>query len=415
MERVFVTGYGAISPFGLGAGRLWAGLTKGEAAIRPLTLIDATQHRTGLAGQLEAEADAQCARFSIKPHRATRTDRFALEAALEAITHAGLTDEDCLRDAAVYFGTSTGGMFEGERVYQDVVDDVQGPQARLRFLQLAGQPLGSPAEAIARAFQLHGPLETSGAACSASTMALETALSSLRAEETGIAIVGGSDGLCGLTYGGFNSLRAVSPNQTRPFRLDREGLSLGEGAGVLVLESESHARARQARIYAELKGTGTSCDAHHMTAPHPEGAGARSAMERALGDAQLAPDEIDFVNAHGTGTPHNDAAEWCALSAVFGERAHELPVTSTKGAVGHLLGACGALETVATVMCLNEKLVHPTPGHGDRDPACPVKLVVDSPLALDRARHALSVNLAFGGANAAVVLAAVDEVSDVQA
>lgn len=410
MERVFVTGLGAVSPFGLGTDRLWSGLEADAAAIRELDLFDASVHRTQLAGQLDGESAAACAAFLSKPHRATRTDRFALEAAREALEHAGLAPGEILREAGVFFGTSTGGMYEGERVYEDVVSATNDPAARLRFLQLAGQPLGSAAEAIARAFELHGPVETSGAACAASTMALETALGSLRDGEVEIAIAGGADGLCGLTYGGFNSLRAISPTRTRPFRLDREGLSLGEGAAALVLEVESHAKRRGARVLAEVAGTGTSCDAHHMTAPHPEGAGAKLAMRRALADAGVTPADVDFVNAHGTGTPHNDEAEWNALHGVFGERASDLLVTSTKGAVGHLLGACGALEAVATILCLSTRSVHPTPGHGEVDPACPVHLVVGEPRELECARTALSVNLAFGGANAAVVLRAADEV-----
>ena len=413
MERVFVTGLGAVSPFGLGIERLWRGLESGAAAIRDVDLFDASVHRTHLAGQLKSESAAACAAFLSKPHRATRTDRLALEAVREALEHAGLAPGEVLREAGVFFGTSTGGMFEGERVYEDVVSSTSGPAVRLRFLQLAGQPLGSAAEAIARAFRMHGPIETSGAACAASTMALETALCSLRDGEVDIAIAGGADGLCGLTYGGFNSLRAISPSATRPFRLGREGLSLGEGAAAMVLEVESHARRRGARVLAEVAGTGSSCDAHHMTAPHPEGAGAQLAMRRALEDAGVTPAEVDFVNAHGTGTPHNDAAEWSALSAVFGERAADVLVTSTKGAVGHLLGACGALEAVATILCLSNRSVHPTPGHGEVDPACPVNLVVEVPRRLERARTALSVNLAFGGANAAVVLRVPDEVRSI--
>ena len=404
MERVVVTGLGAVSPHGLGVSSLWDGLTGCRAAIRDLDLFDASLHRTRLAGQLESSVADASGRFPTGSRRLTRTDRFALEATREALRHAGLERSPELGEAGVYFGTSTGGMLEGDRVYSDVVNQSIGPETRLRFLQLAGQPLGAPAEAIARFFDLHGPVETSGAACAASTMALETALSSLRSGEVELALAGGSDGLCGLTYGGFNSLRAVSPERTRPFRKDREGLSLGEGAGVLVLETEAHAHRRGATILAELAGAGTSCDANHMTAPHPEGAGARLAMKRALADAGLEAEDIDFVNAHGTGTPHNDAAEWCALSSVFGERAGALPLTSTKGAVGHLLGACGALEAVATILCLQAGVVHPTPGHGEPDPECPVDLVIDSPRAIAPCRAAISVNLAFGGANAAVVL-----------
>lgn len=401
MERVVVTGLGAVSPHGIGVERLWEGLRAGRAAIAEIDLFDAGRHRTQLAGQSVPEPVAGETRAA---RRLTRTDRFAVRAAREALQQAGLLDTQEVAEAGVFFGSSTGGMLEGERVYFDVVDGVRDAASGRRFQQLAGQPVCSPADAIVREFGLHGPVETSATACAAATMSIETALLALRSREVEVALAGGSDGLCELTYGGFNSLRAVSATQTRPFREGREGLSLGEGAGVLVLETESHARRRGARVLAELAGAGTSCDAHHMTAPHPQGLGARLAMQRALADAGLEPDAIDFVNAHGTGTPHNDAAEWQALQSVFGEGAARLPLTSTKGSVGHLLGACGGLEAVVTVLCLQAGEVHPTPGHGALDPECPVDLVRDTPRALQRCESALSVNLAFGGANAAIVL-----------
>jgi 3-oxoacyl-[acyl-carrier-protein] synthase II len=172
---------------------------------------------------------------------------------------------------------------------------------------------------------------------------------------------------------------------------------------VLVLEPLEAALARGARPLAILAGAGASCDAHHMTAPDPSGAGVAQALRRALDDAGTGPDEIDFVNAHGTGTPLNDAAEWQALVRVFGDRAGAVPVTSTKGAVGHLLGSAGAIEAVATLLCLRAGEVHPTPGAGDVDPACPADLVLGAPRALPGARAALSANFAFGGSNAALV------------
>jgi 3-oxoacyl-[acyl-carrier-protein] synthase II len=216
-------------------------------------------------------------------------------------------------------------------------------------------------------------------------------------------LAGGADGLCRLTYSGFNALRAVDELPAQPFRADRRGLSLGEGSGILVLETAASAARRGGRALAVLAGAGSSCDAYHMTAPEPTGAGAALAMRRALADAGLAPDEIDFVNAHGTGTPHNDEAEWRALVAVFGERARTIPLTSTKGCVGHALGACGGLEALVTVLGLREGIVHPTPGGGPVDPALPAALVLGAPLELAGARAALSLNLAFGGANSAVV------------
>jgi 3-oxoacyl-[acyl-carrier-protein] synthase II len=246
---------------------------------------------------------------------------------------------------------------------------------------------------------------TLATACAASTMAIEAALDALRGGELELALAGGTDGLCQTTFGGFNSLRAVDEQPARPFRADRQGLSLGEGAGVLVLETEAHARGRGARILARLAGAASTCDAHHMTAPEEAAEGAARAMELALLDAGFTADAVDFVNAHGTGTPHNDAAEWRALQRVLGERAGRVPLTSTKGAIGHSLGACGALEAVVTVADLGRGRVHATPGLGPVDPAAAVDLVLGTARPLARAQVALSLNLAFGGANAALVFA----------
>jgi 3-oxoacyl-[acyl-carrier-protein] synthase II len=217
------------------------------------------------------------------------------------------------------------------------------------------------------------------------------------------AVAGGADSLCSLTYSGFNALRAVDDGPCRPFRADRAGLSLGEGAGVLVLEPWERALERGATPLAELRGAGSSCDAHHMTAPHPAGAGAAAAMLASLEDARLAPEAVDFVNAHGTGTPLNDSAEWRALSLVLGARAGRVPLTATKGSIGHLLGSAGAIEAVVTVQCLHEKLIHPTAGGGAVDPAIGVDLVLGVPRAIPSGAVGISTSLAFGGANTALV------------
>jgi 3-oxoacyl-(acyl-carrier-protein) synthase len=227
-----------------------------------------------------------------------------------------------------------------------------------------------------------------------------------------VAIVGGADSLCRLTYAGFNALRVVDEDPCRPFRAGRAGMNLGEGAGVLVLESRERALERRALVFGELLGVGNSCDAHHMTAPHPEGLGAALAIERALADAGLEPEDIDFINAHGTGTPLNDASEWNGFVRVFGEeRARSLPVTATKASVGHLLGSSGAIEAIATLQCLRAKTVHPTPrspegAPGGDDLEVPVRLVLGEALPVPDAERALSTSFGFGGANAAAVFAA---------
>jgi 3-oxoacyl-[acyl-carrier-protein] synthase II len=270
---------------------------------------------------------------------------------------------------------------------------------------LASQQNNGPGDAVARDLGVGGPVQTISAACASGAIAIGEALHAVRRGEVDVAIAGGSDALCRLTYAGFNALRAVDERPCRPFRGDRAGLSLGEGSAVLVLESRERAEARGARPLAVASGEAATCDAHHMTSPQPDGAGAAAAIRGALADARVDPDAIDFVNAHGTGTPLNDAAECAALVAVFGDRTAELPVTSTKSLVGHLLGSAGALEAVATILCLLHGEVHPMPEDGRSDHDLPLRLVLGRPLRLTRARHALSTSLGFGGANAALVFA----------
>lgn len=397
---------GVVSSYGLGLKPFWAGLLGGIPAIRQLELFDGSRHRTVNAGEVQRieleRATEPTAHRELA--RASRCDRFALLAAREAIESAGLLSSPELQACGVFIGSSTAGMFEGERVFKSLIDSGGEGRGTAQVSRLAAHPLGGPGDFVARTFGLWGPNESSASACAAGTMAIGTALETLRSGEAERALAGGADALCEATYGGFNSLRAVDEHPSRPFRRDRAGLSLGEGAAVLVLETLAAAEQRGARILAQLSGAGSSCDAYHMTAPHPEGRGAARAMGTALADAGIEAAEIDFINAHGTGTPHNDSAEWRALEHVFGDRARHVPVTTIKGSVGHTLGACGALEAVATIQCLLESRVPPVPGEGSIDEDCPVDLVRGAPRELERCNAALSLNLAFGGANSALVL-----------
>lgn len=399
---VVVTGLGVVSPYGAGLARLLAGVAAGRPAIGPIELFDSADHRTHSAGCTPNSALETPSELLGQPRstRPSRSERLALIAAHEAWFAAQLGPLGARPATGLFLGSSTGGLFEGEQGFWAAQ---RSAPARARAACFAAQPTGAPAAALGRAFGLRGPLATLASACAASTMAIEAALDALRSGEIELALAGGTDGLCQTTFGGFNSLRAVDERPARPFRADREGLSLGEGAGILVLETEEHALRRGARVLARLAGAASTCDAHHMTAPQEAAEGAARAMELALADAGLVPDEVDFVNAHGTGTPHNDAAEWRALERVFGERAGRVPLTSTKGSIGHALGACGALEAALTVADLERGAVHPTPGAGPVDPAAPVDLVLGQARELARARVALSLNLAFGGANAALV------------
>jgi 3-oxoacyl-[acyl-carrier-protein] synthase II len=392
---IVVTGVGAVTAFGWGAAPLWEGLRRGVAAIGPVARFDATHHRTHLSAEVPLE-NAQPSPV----RRASLADRFAIAAAREAIASAGLDVHEVRRRTGVFFGSSTGGMLESELFYETFLSS-RGRHARPSLL--ASQQFNGPGDAVARDAGICGPVETVSSACSSGAMALGAALRAMRRGEADVVLAGGSDALCQLTYAGFNSLRAVDEAPTRPFRKSRAGLTLGEGAGVLVLERGDHARRRGATILAELAGASETCDAQHMTAPHPEGEGARDAITRALADAGAVPAEVDFINAHGTGTPLNDAAEAAALQRVFGDRAGSIPLTSTKAAIGHLLGSAGAVEALVTVLCLLRSEVHPMPEAGEADDAFELDLVLGRPRPLGRAACAVSTSLAFGGANAALV------------
>jgi 3-oxoacyl-[acyl-carrier-protein] synthase II len=397
--RIAVTGIGAVSGYGAGVDALWRGLLSGESAIREITRFDPGRHRTRFASEVPREAVPPA------PFRgASLADRYALAALAEALAQAGLGNAPEGRETGVYFGCSTGGTHETERFFDELTG---GGRPHLHWL--VSHQTSGPGDAVARACGATGPVTTISSACASATLALGGALDDLASGAVDLAVTGGADALCELTFAGFNSLRAVDPVACRPFRAGREGMTIGEGAAILVLEREEDVRARGARPLAWLLGAGGSCDAHHMTAPDPSGQGIRRAIEATLADAGVAPERIDFVNAHGTGTPLNDAAEAAALAMVFGERLARLPVTSTKGAVGHFLGSAGAVEAVATVLCLGARLVHPTHGGGEVDPAGPVDLVTGAPRPLPAGAVALSTNFAFGGSNGAVVLAAAGE------
>jgi len=419
-RQISITGLGAVSAWGWGTAPLWEGLCSGRTAIRPFDRFPAAEQRTHLAAQAPPPPDCLAdalTRWADSAGSAgwdegSLADRFALAAAREALAGAHPLPPDA---TGVYFGGSTAGMFESEEVF----DRLLRGDADVDLAPLVSQPLDNPAAAVARALGVRGPVVTVSSACASGTQALGLALDALRAGEVEVALVGGADSLCRLTYSGFNALRVVDPEACRPFRDGRAGMSLGEGAGILVLETEERIAERRrrgeaVRVRALLRGVGNSCDAHHMTAPRPDGLGAALATRRALADAGADPDDVVFLNAHGTGTPLNDASEWRGFAQVFGPRAPSLLLTATKASVGHLLGSSGALEAVATVLCLENGVVHPTPGDGAIDPETPAGLVRGAPAPLPRldsdlhaGRHlAVSTSFGFGGANAAAVFQA---------
>jgi 3-oxoacyl-(acyl-carrier-protein) synthase len=405
IRRVAVSGVGAVSGLGWGVEPLWEGLRAGRTAIRPFQRFDHTRHRTHLAAEAtDGDVPPSCAGLDShgRWERLSLADRFALFAAAEALEMAGIEAPLEALEAGVFFGSSTGGMLESERFFSEFLRS-RYRTAHLR--DLVSQQVNGPGDAVARWFGVTGPVRTFSSACASGALALGAALAAVRSGEVEVAVAGGSDSLCQLTYAGFNALRSVDEAPCRPFRAGREGMSFGEGAAVLVLEPLERALERGREPLAVLSGAGSSCDAHHLTAPDPSGMGAAAAMEAALQDAGVAASEIGFVNSHGTGTPLNDAAEWRALQQVFGERAGEVPVTATKALLGHLLGSSGAIEAVATILCLRASEIHPVPAcpQAAVDPELSISLVLDRPLSVPGVRTAVSTSLAFGGSNAALV------------
>jgi 3-oxoacyl-[acyl-carrier-protein] synthase II len=400
-RRVVVTGLGAVSAAGWGVAALRDALRAGRTVIGPFDRFDHAAQRTHVAGQVPpAPAGGVPVPGCPGWPRLSNSDRFALYSAHEAAAQAGLPALLDDRRAGVFFASSTAGLIETERYFTALVHD---PASRPSRNLLASHLLGAPAETVARYFAVSGPVETVSSACASGSLALAQALHAIRTAEVDVALVGAADCLCLTTYSGFNSLRAVDERPCRPFRADRAGMSLGEGGAVMVLESLEHARARGARPLAEVLGSGSTCDANHMTSPQAEGRWAADAMSAAIADARLEPEAMDFVNVHGTGTPLNDAAESASLQRVFGERSRAVPIEATKGVLGHLLGAAGMVAAVSTVLGLLDREVPPTPGPGVTDPALPVQLVLDGPRAVPGMRAAVTASLGFGGANAAVV------------
>ncbi len=383
---------------------LTAALADGRCGIGPLTAF-VHRGRSGLAAQVpEPLVGPTPALPPSTVRRLSAADRFAISAAEQACRGAGL-DAALRRRAGLYAGATTGGMRATEEAYRR---RRAGEDRRFRLSRLVGTPLSTPAAAVGQALGLFGPRATFSTACSSSALALADAAGAIRRGEVAVAVVVGTDQLCRLTYAGFDALQALDPSPCRPFDRDRHGLTLGEGGAALVLEDAEHARARGARIRGLVLGAATTADAHHVTAPHPDGAGALRALTGALADAGVSPDAVDYVNAHGSGTRQNDEIEVATLRRAFGPRLARVPISSTKSQVGHCLGAAGAVEAVVTVLALELSLLPATPTLRTPDPAWEDLDLV--PVAGRRAAVGIAVtsSYGFGGHNVTLVLGRAD-------
>jgi len=383
MRHVVVTGLGAVSPFGAGVKAYWAGLAAGACAIRPLTLFESDGFRCRIA--------AEVPELTAGSPRRSRADRLALGAALEAIDDAGLADAD-RAETALMVGAVGGGMLEAEEWYwARARGEHSAPGAALRAILP-----GSHAETLGHRLGLGGPRHTVVTACSSGAVALAEAAELIADGVVDMAVAGGVDGMTRMCFMGFNTLKLLDPEPCRPFDKDRRGMSIGEGAAFVVLEAAERARARGARIYAELAGHGMTTDAFHVTAPEPEGEGMARAMRAALAAAGVTAGAVGYVNAHGTATPQNDRIEARAIAQVFGEG--RVLVSSTKSMIGHTMAAAGGLEAVATVLTLTQELIPPTATLVTPDPEVPFDCVPR--VAREAAVEcAISNSFGFGGQN----------------
>ncbi|HEY67272.1 MAG TPA: beta-ketoacyl-ACP synthase II [Thermoflexia bacterium] len=405
-QRVVVTGLGAVTPLGNDVPTMWDSLVAGRSGVGPITHFDASDMEVRIAAEVK-DFDPVTLFGRREARRNDRFTLFALEAARQAVADANLEFSDGLEQATgVLIGTGIGGVLTLLANYE--VLQKRGPRRVSPFMIPMMMPNAASA-AIAIAYGLRGPNFSLSSACATGSHAIGEAARMVRYGQAEVMICGGSEAaITPLSVAAFKNMGALSTRNDeperacRPFDAGRDGFVIGEGAGILVLESLEHARRRGAHIYAELVGYGATADAFHVAAPDETGGGAALAMERALRDAGLSPEEVDYINAHGTSTPLNDRIETQAIRTVFGPHADRLAVSSTKSMLGHLMGAAGAAEAIACVKSLETGWVHPTVNYETPDPECDLDYVPNQ-ARYAQPRVALSNSFGFGGHNGCLV------------
>ena len=409
LPRVVVTGLGALTPIGNNVSEYWEGLLSGKSGAGPITHFDASNFKT----QFACEVKNFDINDFIDRKEARRMDpyaQYAMVTAEEAVNDAGFNFNDLDVDkVGVIWSAGIGGLI----TFHDEVTNFATGNGTPRF-----NPFFIPkmipdiaAGLISMKYNFRGPNFATVSACASSTHAISTAFDLIRLGRANVIVAGGSEAAVSVPgIGGFNAMKALSERNddpktaSRPFDADRDGFVLGEGGGGLILEELEHAKARGAKIYAEVVGAGSTADAHHITAPHPEGLGAQNVMKMALKDANLQPEDIDYINVHGTSTPLGDIAETTAIKQVFGDHAYKLNISSTKSMTGHLLGAAGAIEAVASILAIQNDVVPPTINHFTDDPEIDPKLNLTFNEPQKREiKAALSNTFGFGGHNASII------------
>lgn len=396
--RIVITGAGIVTALGFGWKNNAEGFRAGKTAIRPVTLFDASRQRVKTAAEVDLPEALPATKLTSRQiRRMDRATKLLLFAAHEAWHQSGWQPSE---DLPLVLGTTSGGMSLGEAYYRQAIQspkDVRKQATRVQHYQAQRQALD-----ILDAFGFRGPITLIANACASGANSIGHAWDLLRRGHAERVLTGGYDALSQMVFGGFDSLQALSPTQCRPFDARRDGLALGEGAAVLALETLDLARKRNAEILGEIVGYGAATDAHHLTQPHPNGDAALASMNAACAAAKVTPEQIDYVNAHGTGTPLNDSAEAAAINRWAGEHARNIPVSSTKSSIGHLLGGAGSVEAVICLMGLREQWLPPTSTLQMLEPTCAFP-VVQKPTDA-KVEYALTNSFGFGGANASLIL-----------
>ena len=413
-QRVVITGIGAVTPIGNTAEAFWDGMMKGSSGAAPISRFDASEFDTQFGCEVKDYDPLQVLNRK-EVQRMDLFTQFAMSAAVMAVEDAELDVEKIDRErSGVVFGSGIGGMWTYHHQQQNLYDRGGKPDRISPFfvpMLISDIAAGH----IAIRYGLKGPNYGTVSACATSSHSIADALMLMQRGMADVMLAGGSEAvICPMGIGGFNSMKALSTRNddpttaSRPFDKDRDGFVMGEGGGIIVLETLEHAQNRGAKIYAEIAGIGLTDDAFHITQPAPGGEGAVRSMKLAVEDAGLVPEDIDYINAHGTSTPFNDKSESAAIKSVFGDHAYKLSVSSTKSMTGHLLGAAGAIEAIAVSMAIHKQTAPPTINQITPDPECDLDYVANAPKERE-IKAALSNTFGFGGHNATICFKAFTE------
>jgi len=405
--RVVVTGMGAITCLGNSIEEFWTGLKNSQSGIRRISLVSPDGFPCKVSGEIQ-DFDTNDYMDRKEARRMARFSQFAVAAAYQAVKDSGLDfEKEDLDRIGVLIGSGSGGLPETD---QQAEIRLKRGVGRMSPYYIPMMLVNMASANISHAFNLTGYTNTCVTACAAGTQSIGEAAEVIRRGAADVIVTGGTEaGICEIGMGGFSTMRALSTwdgdpaKASRPFDAGRDGFAPSEGSGILILESLDHAKARGAHIYAEIGGWGVSSDAYHLVQPHPEGSGAAKAITRALENANVELDEIDYINAHGTSTPINDASETKAIKRVFGERAYDIPISSTKSMVGHSLGASGSLEAIVCINSINDNILHPTINQEVSDPDCDLDYIPNVARETE-VNITLSNSFGFGGQNACLVI-----------